>query len=68
MPGTLQVRSYRQRKAGACGGYSHRDLYGGPTTGLPLQRSLVVLRFIFPGLAVAVFCTSAASPRKERPQ
>jgi len=29
MPGTLQVRSYRQRKAGARGGYSHRDLYGG---------------------------------------
>ena len=32
MPGTLRVRSYRQRKAGARGRYSHRDLYGGPTT------------------------------------
>ena len=29
MPGTLRVRSYRQRKAGARGRYSHRDLYGG---------------------------------------
>ena len=32
MPGTLRVQSYRQRKAGASGRYSHRDLYGGATT------------------------------------
>src|SRR5690242_17362314 len=47
MPRTLRVRSYRQRKAGACGRYSHATYMAGPTTGLPLQRSLLVLRFYF---------------------
>jgi len=63
MPRTLRVRSYRQRKAGACGKYSHATYMAGPTTGLPLQRSLLVMRFYFSGLAVAVFV-----PLRHRPE
>jgi hypothetical protein len=33
-----------------------------------LQRNLLALPYVFPGLAVAVFGASPASPRKERPR
>jgi hypothetical protein len=36
----------------------------GPTTGLPLQRSLLVLRFYFSGLAVAVFVRLRHCPER----
>jgi hypothetical protein len=68
MPGTLRVRSYRQRKAGTCGRYSHRDLYGGADDWAAASAQPAGTALLFPGLAVAVFCASPASPRKERPQ
>jgi len=66
MPGTLRVLNYRQQKAGACDTYSYRVLYGGADDqALPIQRSLLAPPQVFSGLAVVVFCASAASRRKE---
>jgi hypothetical protein len=69
MPGTLRVLSYRQQKAGVCDTYSHAFYMAGPATKLADSAQLAgTAAVIFPGLAVAVFCASAASRRKERPR
>ena len=55
MPGTLRVRGYRQREAGARSRYSHRDLYGGADDqARRFSAAYWHCRAYFPGLAVAV--------------
>ena len=69
MPGTLRVRGYRQREAGARSRYSHRDLYGGADDqARRFSAAYWHCRVFFPVWPLPLFCAFPASPRKERPR
>jgi hypothetical protein len=65
MPGTLRVRGYRQREAGARSRYSHRDLYGGADDqARRFSAAYWHCSVYFPGLAVAVvLCVSGIAQK-----